>query len=580
MSLIAPPKCEAKKGMKLLVAIAALVGFLPARAALQFTNVHSGGASLAAAAYDGNSTFVAVGTNSTVVVGTYGTNFIWNITNVPGSVSLLSATYGAGRFLAGGPNAAVFYSTDGVRWYQTNYAWRNAGSVQAMAFSPIDGGRFVAASSFPQIAFADASLNWVSASLLIPIWDLESFRGATALGGSGYATCGIFGVIRTSADGIDWSVNRWLDITEPYLFGITSDGGQKVVAVGAGGRILLSMNGGVDWFAQASQTSTTLNAVAYSGSEFIAVGDAGTILTSGDGASWANWGSIGATNLNGIVFATAGNLQGVGLVVGSGGTVYLAGHPPEAPINPVNQTNCAFSLPNPSLAVTVVTSTVNPLVVVDWYDAGGKQVTNSSATYRPTNTAPGTYFYYAEQRDLRTGITSSSRTNRTKVIFRVNTRPLAPTSPSSQIGCFGLTNQPLSVVLGEGESANWYTEESGGLVVHSGLPVYNPPNPSAGTNRYYVAAVNDFTKCESTNRVEVDLILELWPCTNFLSITLVDTNAVVYWYGNYVLESSTNLGPLDWTLAAQGLGGTSNYFTNSGLAVPTSTFYRLYAPAD
>lgn len=60
-------------------------------------------------------------------------------------------------------------------------------------------------------------------------------------------------------------------------------GGSQFVAAGFNGTILTSPDG-VIWTADTSGTTNTLYGVAYDGGQFVAVGNAGTILTSGGGA--------------------------------------------------------------------------------------------------------------------------------------------------------------------------------------------------------------------------------------------------------------------------------------------------------
>lgn len=94
----------------------------------------------------------------------------------------------------------------------------------------------------------------------------------------------------------------------------------------------------------------------------------------------------------------------------------VAGTPPLAPINPINQTVCAGS-PNPPLSVSVVgTDPLHPAatIAIDWFNAAGIRVATNTPTYIPTDTDPGgpnasaEYDYFAEARDLRTGFVYQS----------------------------------------------------------------------------------------------------------------------------------------------------------------------------
>ncbi len=93
-------------------------------------------------------------------------------------------------------------------------------------------------------------------------------------------------------------------------------------AVGAGGAILTTSDGGNTWVAQASPTTNNLNAVyAFGATNAIAVGDAGTVLkTTNSGVTWLPvTGSFGTTKLNDIYFSDF-----VGFIVGNGGNVFVS----------------------------------------------------------------------------------------------------------------------------------------------------------------------------------------------------------------------------------------------------------------
>ncbi len=62
--------------------------------------------------------------------------------------------------------------------------------------------------------------------------------------------------------------------------------GSQFVAVGYAGTILTSPDG-VNWTTRTSGTTQILRAVTWSGSQFVVVGDEGTILTSPDGVDWS-----------------------------------------------------------------------------------------------------------------------------------------------------------------------------------------------------------------------------------------------------------------------------------------------------
>ncbi len=95
--------------------------------------------------------------------------------------------------------------------------------------------------------------------------------------------CGLLGMAATTSAQSEWTL-RNPPITAQTLLGVTWNG-EFLVAVGHAGTILTSTDG-VAWEPHASGTGATLNAVAASGSQIVAVGEGGTILTSPDGVTW------------------------------------------------------------------------------------------------------------------------------------------------------------------------------------------------------------------------------------------------------------------------------------------------------
>jgi photosystem II stability/assembly factor-like uncharacterized protein len=107
--------------------------------------------------------------------------------------------------------------------------------------------------------------------------------------------------------------------TTQSLRGVAFATGNLGCAVGGGGTILRTTNGGSTWSAVKSGTTQQLNGVAFAGaSNGWAVGNGGVILhTSNGGATWTAQKSGTTQPLNGIAFADTEN----GWAVGGGGVV-------------------------------------------------------------------------------------------------------------------------------------------------------------------------------------------------------------------------------------------------------------------
>ena len=94
-------------------------------------------------------------------------------------------------------------------------------------------------------------------------------------------------------------------------------------AVGDGGVILRTGNGGASWVSQNSGVSTKLNAVYFTSENIgTAVGDGGVILRTGNGgASWVRSNSGVSAKLNAVYFTS----ENIGTAVGDGGVILRTG---------------------------------------------------------------------------------------------------------------------------------------------------------------------------------------------------------------------------------------------------------------
>jgi uncharacterized repeat protein (TIGR02543 family) len=132
-------------------------------------------------------------------------------------------------------------------------------------------------------------------------WQVISSSGndlkAVIYGNGLFVAVGDSGNIRTSPDGLTWTVQT--SSTTNNLWGVTWSG-SKFVAVGNSGTILTSSNG-TSWTPQTSNTTSTLLNVTWSGSRFVVVGDA--ILTSSDGVTWTTRTSGTANTLYGVTWS-------------------------------------------------------------------------------------------------------------------------------------------------------------------------------------------------------------------------------------------------------------------------------------
>jgi photosystem II stability/assembly factor-like uncharacterized protein len=153
-----------------------------------------------------------------------------------------------------------------------------------------------------------------SGDLLIGAWDLDSvmnYCNPNWSGGGNLSNTDIIGVQRTYGLGLPISLNA---------VNFSSEGVGN--AVGNGGLILRTGNGGTSWVRAKTPVSTNLNSVHFT-SELVgnAVGDGGVILRTGDGGTWVRAKTPVSTNLNSVHFTS----ELVGNAVGDGGVILRTG---------------------------------------------------------------------------------------------------------------------------------------------------------------------------------------------------------------------------------------------------------------
>lgn len=143
---------------------------------------------------------------------------------------------------------------------------------------------------------------------------------AAASSSNYYLAAGASGALYQSTDGVttaglNWTQNTSSGITANLNAAVYTLG--KFIVVGDAGSIYSSADLAT-WSAGTSINGQNLNAVASNGARVVAVGNAGTIAYSADGLTWLAAASVPTSNhLYGVVY----NSTGVWLAVGAGGTL-------------------------------------------------------------------------------------------------------------------------------------------------------------------------------------------------------------------------------------------------------------------
>ncbi len=267
----------------------------------------------------GKGIFVAVGATGTILTSPDG--ITWT-PNTAGIASYLGGvTYGSGTFVAVGYTGTILTSPDGVTWTS-----RSSGITADLRGVTYGNGIFVVVgndySSTPPvygpILTSSDGVTWTSRTSGIYSAFLE-----VTYGNGIFVAVALSEDILTSPDGITWTQQRITRTTanavttpirktspgNPPLRGVTYGNG-IFVAVGDAGTILTSPDG-ITWTPRNSGTSYFLSGVTYGEGSFVAVGNIGppstwgTILTSPDGVTWISRNSGTTAFLRGVTYGNS-----------------------------------------------------------------------------------------------------------------------------------------------------------------------------------------------------------------------------------------------------------------------------------
>ena len=265
----------------------------------------------------GNSTFVAVGDEGTILTSADGV--IWTTKASGDTAHLRGVTYGNSTFVAVDDGGTILTSADGVIWTTraSDIAWELSGVTYGNStFVAVGAPDQEGYGYFGDGIFTSADgVTWTAAE--------DSFDDslqAVTYGNSTFVAVGWwYGSIITSPDGVTWT-SRSYD-TDDMLFGVAY-GNSTFVAAGNWGKIITSPDG-VTWTYRSSGTSHDFYGVTYGNSTFVAVGKSlshGEIRTSADGVTWKK--RVSGT-ANGLHAVTYGNSTFVS--VGDDGTILQSG---------------------------------------------------------------------------------------------------------------------------------------------------------------------------------------------------------------------------------------------------------------
>jgi hypothetical protein len=222
-----------------------------------------------------------------------------------GTVETLSGvTYAGSQFVAVGENGVVLTSPDAISWTS-----RTSGVTSALRGVSSGNGTILAVGSGGTAITSPDGITWSTRDPRT-----SAFLSGAAFGNGVFVAVGGSGTVRFSADGVNWDFG--LQVPTSFFQSVTFADG-RFIAVGASGRIITSTNG-QSWTLVTSGTTTYLTGITYAANKFIATGFGGTTLISDTGTS--GWTFRTSGTFEWLKFVTS-SPSGHAVAVGAAGTI-------------------------------------------------------------------------------------------------------------------------------------------------------------------------------------------------------------------------------------------------------------------
>lgn len=242
--------------------------------------------------------FIAVG--GTGVIDASPEGVTWSAMTSGVTRDLRGIAWSGTQFVAVGAGGTILTSPTGVTWTP-----QNSGTSSGLNGVAGSGTQFVAVGDGGTILTSPDGVTWTSR-----VSGTTARLNAVNWSGTLYVVVGAptaapAQLLYTSPDGVTWTAGGWWPGSAGSgpaagLVALTWSGTQFGAV---GGNTITTSPQGTTWTTQTSGTTSSLSAIAWSGTRYVVAGTGGTLLTSPTGTTWTAQASGVTDSLNGIVWS-------------------------------------------------------------------------------------------------------------------------------------------------------------------------------------------------------------------------------------------------------------------------------------
>ena len=229
---------------------------------------------------------------------------------------IYAIAYGNNRFVAGGANGKMAYSTDGISWTSVSDSKFGTSSIGTIAYG---NGTFVAVGESGKMAYStDNGVTWTGITGANNTFGNTNIISGITWGNDKFIAVGQYGSMAYSADGITWTaISNTVNTFGNININEIAYGNDTFVAAGASGKIAYSTDNGATWTAVSDSKfgAYGISALVWGGNKFVASGGNYTTVYSTDGVTWTTVSNMSTFNnslVNNIAWGGSGRFVAVG----------------------------------------------------------------------------------------------------------------------------------------------------------------------------------------------------------------------------------------------------------------------------